>query len=137
MGQEKTEMNEQDYALEKDDLGADLSVGLKDSLVKELELHKDRLEQAKRAYDNYKTQWDLENEKYQILMTDDNLSRVEPVIKAELNARYNQIQKELLMYKYRQDKHMAEASLARYQTEIDSITKDIEATQSELDKLED
>lgn len=136
MAQKASERNEADYIGVKDELGQDITEGLVESLEKEIKLHKERLTQTEDNLQNYKEQWDVANRKFEILLSEDNLQRIEPVLKAELSEEYNTLVKKEFGYKYRQEKFVAEQTLKRYENEIEAITSQVVDAEAELAKAQ-
>jgi hypothetical protein len=119
----------------KDDIGMQIEAAQKEQLERELELFTKNLEQIEAEKANFAPQWEIDKELVEIILDKDNLQKVNPEFKYELNPRYWELRKKQIEYKFRMDKHLAESKLKGYDVQKTAVLEQIESSTQKLKEL--
>lgn len=120
-----------------DDLGQDIESQYKEELLTEIKNFEDTIEKTQQDLDNFKEQWENDLVIYDEMLKEGAIRRINPEFNYELSDRYWNAREKQLGYKFRMDKHMAEAKMQQYQTIIDTSKEQLEQAQQKLKELEE
>lgn len=118
-----------------DDIGETIKQGQIDSLNRELKQYSEALEAKKKDKEDYTRQ--AETAKKIRAIQAAHFRKVPEHIQWEFEKvpEYWELQDKILADKHRQENHMDESTLKRYELEIEEISKRLADTQDALDKL--
>jgi tryptophan 2,3-dioxygenase len=116
-----------------DDLGVDSLKELQTTIERELEMYNEEIESLAREKKNYKDQWDIEDEMYQIRLSGN--VKIQPDFVYEDNPRYWELVTKMVEYKYRQEKHLAEERIADFDRRADIMRERIADREEQLQEL--
>lgn len=124
----------QDIEVTDDELGSEMINHMVKQLSEELAGHKKNIERSKADYENYKIQWDIEDELYRMQLEGDNVEYVNPERNMHKNPRFWELQKKIIGFKYREEKHKAEQYLQGLLNNIKASEEQVTTIQAQLDK---
>lgn len=119
----------------QDDLSEVSIEQLKSTIERELISYAEKLEDNRKAKENYEVQWRVEEELYELRLDGDNCRKVEPTFVYEDNPRYWELVKSLTEFKFREEKHLAEQRLEDYDRQYDLLKERIAEREEQLAEM--
>jgi hypothetical protein len=119
-------------ANQDDELGKLSKDALIGTLNKDIEQYKKHLEQLDKDEKNYGDQLEIDEKIWAILEKRENYGTLEPRMKFEALDEYWDLQHQKLLYKIREDRHLAKRRMDGYAEQRRLITKDMEDKQAKL-----
>lgn len=120
---------------EHDDLSEISIEQLKSTIERELITYNERLEDNRRAKDNYEKQWRIEEKIYEIRLEGDNYRKVNSDFAYEDVPGYWDLVKQIAAYKFREEKHIAEQRLEDYDRQYDILKERIADREAQLAEM--
>jgi hypothetical protein len=118
----------------KDDIGKEITEEQRKSYIRQIDGLNDNLKQLTEAKENYQVQWNIDNELYQIIINGHKKVRTD--FEYENDPRYWELREKQGAFKYREAKHLAESKLKSYDTQSETIQKELNSLQEALNKLD-
>lgn len=120
----------------KDEIGKEIIAQQKKSLKREVEMFEKQLEDLQKSYDNFKDQWLIDKRMYELHLEGDNIRKINPDFKYEAIDEFWELRKKQLQYKFRMDKHMAEAKLKHYLDQKEAVEEQYRSSLEKLNEIE-
>jgi len=116
-----------------DEVGREIVQTQIESLTREMEGFLDNKKQLQEAIDNYKPQWEVDDELYKLMIA--GQKKIEPQFEFERDPRYWELRTKQLESKYKMDKFMAESRLAEYDRQMKLLDEQIDSAKTKLKEL--
>jgi len=129
---QKSEDYNQDVGVE-DELGQLTKEQMIDNLNEDVKSYTKSLETANNNLKNFKDQWEVDKGVYDIMQKEGNYRKISPVMVYEEDPKYWELQAQKLAYKVRMDSHMAEATLKKYEVQIEDTQRALDSAKEKLE----
>lgn len=136
MGQKPADENMANSVGVVDDIGKETIKAQKEHFLKEIDTFESNLKRRVEGKERMRKQWEVDKELWEIQLKDDNHMRIESLFKFEEDARYNELRKMKLQWKFEEDTHMADSQLKQADVQLEQLQEQIDSAKKALAELE-
>ncbi len=137
MAQKEANPETQNNAVVEDELTQEIVESNIKQLEAEIKQFKNNLDQIEKSRKNYKDQWEIDKELYEMQLDGDNFHLVTPTHNYQKLPRYWYLVKQKIEYKFKEEVHMANARLEKMDLDEKTIKEQLKSSQDKLNELKE